>query len=70
MVIIITSQRKAETFHCKLENVWQLTNDIIQLAVLPYFALENIKKHSFFEIFSPKAIVLVLSFLRMKSSDV
>ena len=65
--IIIAYQRRAEPLYCSFENLLKLTKDVKQL--ITYFLLENVNKHGFSEILSPQLILLVPSFLRMKSGN-
>ena len=65
--IIIAYQRRAEPLYCSFENLLKLTKDVKQL--ITYFLLENVNKHGFSEILSPQLILLVPSFLCMKSGN-
>ena len=46
-----------------------MKKDAKQLAATVYFSLENVNKYGFFQIFFPEPILLVSSFLCMKSGN-
>ena len=67
--ITVAYQRTGEPFRCSFKNTLKLTKDAKQLADITYSALENVKRHDFFEVLSPQSILLIPSFSGTKSGN-